>query len=199
MAIIRVKEIEYDENDKLVLTQKSCASCNRHEFCPELKRHLNGRTFTDDYTKLTTLMQSICDEYKTIYIEYPIEVEAIGSQNNFILNDDKNMGQYTIVTILVEDEKYDKELHLGLYLGMIPFSIMSTYNKIDKTILNSFMQLPAVFVFKYNKIFYGTQIKYSFTNINNIYQVSNKDCSLVNFLRNQYEQDKYDLIDATKE
>jgi hypothetical protein len=96
-----------------------------------------------------------------MYIEFPILVNGITSDIAFDRdNNEFRVGDMCIVS--VNAEGFDDKLHLGIYLGMLPVSIISLYDKKNTKITNKFNPNPAIFVPKFNKVFYGMNMRWQF-------------------------------------
>lgn len=96
----------------------------------------------------------ICDEYKCLYIEYPIEVSAINRNTVHSSYRDSQIGKFASIRPCGEE---CNKTHLGLYLGDLPLDITVSHNPETKELNLSYMSNPAIFVFDLNKIVYGME------------------------------------------
>lgn len=142
----------------------NCGSCkfgwlNR---CETLKKELNKNGFSEDSVgrknwevEYKVKYSFICDKYKSMYIEYPIEVSKINAnedKNEYI---DSRTGRFAKIRPC--GEEYEGKTYLGLYLGEIPVGHRVSHNPDTKELNVSFNNNPAIFVFDLNKIVYGME------------------------------------------
>lgn len=97
----------------------------------------------------------VCENYKSMYIEYPIEVSKINNNCKKSTYKDDETGHF--VKIRPCDEKYKGKTFLGLYLGELPISTCVSHNPDTKELNISFNRNPAIFVFELNTIIYGCE------------------------------------------
>ncbi len=97
----------------------------------------------------------ICDSYKCKYIEYPIEVSKINTDNNKGGYRSQQIGKFA--KICPCGEEYKGKTYLGLFLGELPISNHISYMEDSKELSVSFHNNPAIFVFDLNKIIYGCE------------------------------------------
>ena len=143
--------------------EKCCNTCKKSMFgrCNILKTN-------EEYQKLFKHKKSIfdedvynfknnfiCEEYKSMYIEYPIEVSKINSNTEMFTLDKDKVGKF--VKIRPCADEYDNKTFLGLYLGDLPIGNNISYSENTKELSVSFSCNPAIFVFELNKIIYGCQ------------------------------------------
>lgn len=102
--------------------------------------------FKDNYT---------CDEFKSMYIEYPIEVSKINSDNEIFTLAKNKVGKFAKIRPC--SEEYKNKTFLGLYLGDLPIGNNISHNPDTKELKVSFHCNPAIFVFDLNKIIYGCE------------------------------------------
>lgn len=153
--MIKTREIEFDENNKIKAKQESCAACTKREFCNDLKEYIGSLYFPNDWEKMLFLLKLVCENYQSVYIQYPIEVSAIESDNGFALY--KN-SELVIAEVYIPE--HDGETCLALYLGDMPNTIVTTYNKETKIVKNKFLTIPMLYIFRLNKIIPGTRAKW---------------------------------------
>jgi hypothetical protein len=97
----------------------------------------------------------ICDQYKSRYIEYPIEVTKIIYDNDRHGLRDSQVGKFAKIAPCGEEHK--GKTYLGLYLGDLPINSHVTHSHVTGELNVSFMTNPAIFVFDLNKIVYGME------------------------------------------
>lgn len=97
----------------------------------------------------------ICNIYKCLYIEYPIEVSKINCDANKGAYRDSRIGKFAQIRPC--DEEYQNKTYLGLYLGDLPIGHHVSHNPDTKELNISFRDNPAIFVFELNKIIYGCE------------------------------------------
>lgn len=132
--------------------ERNCNTCKSLMTCEILlKEYL--KLGDDFHSKHEFRKGFICDNYKSIYIEYPIEVSKINQDTNKGGYRDRNVGKF--VSIRPCGEQYQNKTYLGLYLGDLPIGHYITYNPETKELNVSFRNNPAIFVFDLKKIIYG--------------------------------------------
>lgn len=97
----------------------------------------------------------ICDEFKSIFIEYPIEVSKINKNTKRYCLEASKIGKFA--SIRPCGEEYKDKTYLGLYLGDLPIGNYVSYNPETKELDVSFHCNPAIFVFELKKIIYGCE------------------------------------------
>lgn len=144
------------------MIERNCNRC-KHGFlnkCKELKNNKEFlKLFSDkDFSLLKTFefkQNHVCDDYNSMYIEYPIEVSKINSDTEMFTLDKDKVGKF--VKIRPCADEYDNKTFLGLYLGYLPISNSISYNSTNKELNVGFLANPAIFVFDLNKIIYGRE------------------------------------------
>ena len=97
----------------------------------------------------------ICDNYKSRYIEYPIEVSKINKSKIYDNYPDNRVGK--LVKIRPCGEEYEDKTYLGLFLGELPIGTHISYSEDTKELDVSFHKNPAIFIFSLNKIVHGCE------------------------------------------
>jgi hypothetical protein len=135
--------------------KRNCNTCIRHISCKTLANN-------EEYQKLNGIVEShrfmenfICDNYKSMYIEYPIEVSKINYDKQTGGYRDKDIGRFVSIRPCAEECK--NKTYLGIYLGDLPISNHVTHNSETKELNVGFMTNPAIFVFDLKKIVYGCE------------------------------------------
>ena len=175
LSEIRDYEPQFDEKQRILPKQHFCASCKKRTMCDKLyEKHKENHT-TNKYAEVVLSMYYTCDDYDPMYIEFPIEVNEIHNDISYDrYNMEKHVGEWCITSLNAEG--YDEDLHIGIYLGMLPLNTISLYDRKTNIITNKFNTNPAIFVPLFNKIFYGFNMRWKFIDVqDDIDEVSDKD------------------------
>lgn len=168
MSEIKRFDPEFSEDGQFLPKQKFCASCKKRMQCDKLYNQHKQNHTSNDYSEIVLDMYYTCDDHEAMYIEFPILVNGITSDLAYDRdNNEQRVGDMCIVS--VNADGYDEDLHLGIYLGMLPISIVSLYDRKNTQITNKFNPNPAIFVPKFKKIFYGMNMRWQF--LENEYQL----------------------------
>jgi hypothetical protein len=97
----------------------------------------------------------VCDEFASIYIEYPITVSKINTDSSMGCYRKEQIGKFAKVRPC--GEEYGNKTYLGLFLGELPIGQNISYNRKSQVLDISFRNNPAIFVFELNKIIYGIE------------------------------------------
>lgn len=95
-----------------------------------------------------------CECYKSRYIEYPIQVNAIETEKL------EGMMMYASgcpVRIKPCAEEYKGKSYLGLYLGDLPMMNNISYNEEKQVLKVGAVHNPAIYVFALKKIIFGAE------------------------------------------
>lgn len=135
--------------------KKCCSNCRYHFLhkCENLKsnedfKKLNMRKDCNKYYDF--LKKYVCENFDSMYIQYPTEINGIETNNNYSKLYSTEIGRYCKVRYCDDNKTY-----LGLFLGELPYSINTSINRETKILKNSFISNPAIFVFDLNKIIFG--------------------------------------------
>lgn len=115
-----------------------------------------------------------CGDYKSKYIEYPIEVTNI--ENKPI--DTSGLGAKCgdLCRIRPCGEEYGDKTYIGIYIGDLPIGITSSYNSKTGVLTNGTMTNPAIFVPELKKIIYGCESWWGkITKLEDADDISDKD------------------------
>ena len=152
---------QFTKDNQIIPKQKFCASCKKRMECDKLYKKQQENKTTNEYADVLVSMHFTCDEHEAMYIKFPILVNGISSDLAYDKdNNEKYVGQFCLVS--VNAIGFDEDLHLGIYLGMLPISIISLYDPKSTNITNKFNPSPAVFVPYFNKVFYGINMRWNF-------------------------------------
>ena len=136
--------------------KKNCSSCKYGLFsnCDTLKNHKKYQEL-EFMDKLDFKRDYICDDYDSMFIEYPIQVSKINQDKKTSSYKDEEIGKF--VRIAPCGKEYEGKTYLGLYLGDLPIGYNISHNSKTEDLSVSFMTNPAIFVFDLNKIIYGME------------------------------------------
>jgi len=175
---IKNVDLKFDDKGNIIPQQKNCSTCKKQMSCKLLKEKLNSEIKTEvnaiSELELILAMYYICDDYVPMFIQYPITVNKIVSDISYDrYNTQNHVGKYVIISLNLKD--YDENVHIGIYLGDLPFSIMSIYDPKHQEVRNNFVKNPAILVPKFNKIFYGEHCRWQFIETMDDINVLDKD------------------------
>jgi hypothetical protein len=145
----------------LIMRERNCNSCRSSMWgeCEALKANEEYQSIIEtgffDMKKFKFRDKFICDKYKSMYIEYPIEVSKINQDTEVHSLGTSRIGKF--VKIRPCKEEYQKKTYLGLYLGDLPVSNYISHNPETKELNISFHTNPAIFIFDLNKIIFGME------------------------------------------
>lgn len=144
--------------------ERNCNSC-KHSWldrCQLLRDELlkNGYNFENSSMANWEISHKIkhafiCDEYDSMFIEYPLEISAINHSSK--KGDYKRSSTGKFAKIRPCAEKYQGKTYLGLYLGELPIGNNISFNPETKELNVSFSTNPAIFVFDLGEIVYGME------------------------------------------
>lgn len=144
--------------------KRNCSSCkfgwlNR---CETLKEELDKNGFNENNgmrmnweVEFKVKDSFICDKYKSMYIEYPIEVSKINTNADKDKHKDSRTGKFAKIRPC--GEEYEGKTYLGLYLGEMPIGHIISHNPDTNELNVSFSTNPGIFVFDLNRIVYGME------------------------------------------
>lgn len=146
--------------------KRSCNSCKfgLFDICAGLKNNKEYQEMFEDRNDKTMnrILEAhefkskyLCDEYKSMYIEYPIEVSKINSNTDKNSYRDSQVGRFAKIKPC--GDEYVGKTYLGLFLGELPIGHSISHNMETKELNVSFSTNPAIFVFDLNKIVYGME------------------------------------------
>lgn len=96
-----------------------------------------------------------CSKFSSRYIEYPIIVNEIESEEIKPYTLGYECG--TLCEIRPCGEEYENKSYLGIYLGELPITIATSYDKDTGVLKNRAVNNPAIFVPELKKIIYGCE------------------------------------------
>lgn len=96
-----------------------------------------------------------CSKFSSRYIEYPITVNGIESEE--IKPHTLGYECGTLCEIRPCGEEYENKSYLGIYLGELPISISTSYDTNTGVLKNRAVNNPAIFVPELKKIIYDTK------------------------------------------
>lgn len=171
--------------------KKNCNSCKSSMFdmCDGLQNNeeylkIKETVSLMEQMKLAHKFKSnfICDDYRSFYIEYPIEVSKINIENNRDSYKEEDIGKYVRVSPC--GEKYNGQTFIGIYLGSLPVGHHITHNSETKELEIRHRNNSAMFVPEINKIIYGHESFWNIlTNIEDFKEITKKDIENVWYLK----------------
>lgn len=96
-----------------------------------------------------------CESFDSRYIEYPLTIQGITNQNIEHRSGMHKVG--SLCEIQPCGNEYEKKSFLGIYLGELPISIQTTFDKRSGMLTNFTVSNPAIFVPELKKIIYGME------------------------------------------
>jgi hypothetical protein len=97
----------------------------------------------------------ICDDYKSKYIEYPIEVSEIKVDWDSYSLYKESIGKFVRIRPCVKG--YEGKTFLGLFLGELPSGPSVSYDEETKVVTIIPFTNPAIYVFDLKKIVFGME------------------------------------------
>ncbi len=176
------------ENDR----QSKCRYI--HRFCGV--NHNESHCVVDGWEndKVKTMTEEDCgkcEKYKSMYIEYPIEVNKINSEMRDYWKDN-DCGQ--LVKIRPCGKEYGDKTYLGILLGDLPFTNYISYHEETKELNVSVSCNPAIFVPELKKIIFGMESWWGrIKNADELKEITNDDIDnvwYVKLLKEMSEGDK---------
>jgi len=159
-----------------------CASCVERPKCETFaayaKRYLDLSTGTDAdaaFLGIQLAQGVVCDDYRSLFITYPITVNGITVERTN--GDQLDVGRPAVVR-LGEANGYDDNVHLAIYLGQLPISVVSAYTPATGMLANRLMLNPCLLVPLYGRLFYGMNAAWSFATLKLLASVDQEDKSL---------------------
>lgn len=153
-------------------TKKCCANCKKgfHSNCEFLKEQVPEYKELAESDKVSLAMGPgsawskmieientyICPQYKSIYIEYPLVVDKIETEE---MKYDKPLGHEKgcLVAVRPCKEKYENKTYLGILLGDIPAYISSQFNSKTNVLKIIPVQNPGIWVPELKEIIFGME------------------------------------------
>lgn len=141
--------------------KRNCNTCKTSLFdiCDTLKSNEEYLKIKDngifDFRKWEFKENFICDQYKYIYIEYPIEVSKINRDLDTTGFRDSAIGSF--VKLRPCAEEYNNKTFLGIYLGELPIGIRVSHDSDTKELTLRYDNNPAIYVFDLKKIVFGCE------------------------------------------
>lgn len=148
---MKTKKIEA-EKSKLA----RCRYCHRFMGKAHNENHCVVNGWEDGKVRIVTEEEcEKCGSFDSRYIEYPLTIKGI--ENSDI--DTSGLGHECGCLCEVKPcgEEYHDKSYIGIYLGELPISIHTSYNRQTGILSNSTMNNPAIFVPELKKIIYGCE------------------------------------------
>lgn len=143
--------------------KRNCNSCKFGEFdrCDTLKDNQEYQSLWNPH-RINSILDAlhfkdnfVCDGYKCLYIQYPIEVSKINQNTELFCLNKNDIGKF--VKIVPCAKEYGGKTYLGLYLGDLPLEITVSHNQETKVLSLGYLTNPAIFVFELKKIVFGAE------------------------------------------
>ena len=147
-----MKNQQDKENSRL----KRCRFCHRFTRKMQIENHCVADGWEDDKVKTVTEEDcDKCEKFDSKFIEYPLVINGI--ENSKI--DTRGLGHECgcLCEIRPCGEEYEGKSYVGIYLGELPISIITSCDKSTGILSNSTMNNPAIFVPELKKIVYGCE------------------------------------------
>lgn len=96
-----------------------------------------------------------CEKYKSRFIEYPLTINDI--ENAKIETNGIGHTCGTLCEITPCGKEYEGKSYIGIYIGDLPISIMTSFDEKKGILKNSTMNNPAIFVPELKRIIYGCE------------------------------------------
>jgi len=99
-----------------------------------------------------------CDEFKSKYIEYPLEISGIKQPEDKGINTKSISGNCgDLVKVRPASDKYENKTYLGILLGEADIGLFISHNPESKELRISRHHNPAIFVPELKEIIYGSE------------------------------------------
>lgn len=133
-----------------------CKYC--FKFLEKEENGVSGHCFVDGLEKSRNVTEEeceACERFESRYIEYPLTIQ--GLENKEI--DTRGLGHECgcLCEIKPCGEEYQGKTYIGIYLGELPISICTSFDKRTGILENRTMNNPAIFVPELKKIVYGCE------------------------------------------
>lgn len=145
---------------KIIEVEKSkatrCRYCHRFMGKNHNENHCVVDGWEDDKVKIVTEEEcEKCDSFDSKFIEYPLTISGI--ENGKI--DTSGLGHECgcLCEIRPCGEEYKGKSYVGIYLGDLPISIHTSFDRKTGILSNRTMNNPAIFVPELKKIIYGCE------------------------------------------
>jgi hypothetical protein len=143
--------------------KRNCNTCNfvrGFKTCETLKNNAEYQEIIKEDIAFNTAKWKfkdnfICDNYKSRYIEYPIEVSKINRNDNKGGFRQDEVGKYVMIKPCAKE--CEGKTYLGIFLGDLPIGHRISYQEDNKELTVSFDNNPAILVPELNKIVYGCE------------------------------------------
>lgn len=136
--------------------QERCKFCHRFMGKNHNESHCVVDGWEDDKVKIVSEKQcEACEKFDSKFIEYPLTIQGIDNAKINISGLSYECG--TLCEISPCGEEYDGKSYIGIYLGNLPISILTSYHSETGILENRTMNNPAIFVPELKKIIYGCE------------------------------------------
>lgn len=160
MACQRI-EVQFDENGTIKPKQKSCSTCKMQMTCKDLEQQRSINAKTKELEDIVLPMHFLCENYESVFIQFPISVQSIVSDCSYDTeNVYQDIGRFCACCIT--EDGFGDELRLGIYIGLMPYSIISLYDRRNEEIKNRFYPSPCIYIPYFHKVFFGENLRWQF-------------------------------------
>ena len=160
----------------------SCATCVQRPDCTAFaaytKRYLDMTNIDDvdaAFLGIHLAHGVICDDWRSMFIDYPITVDAITVDQ--VNTKQVDVGRPAIIT-LGKTNGYDDAAHVAIYLGQLPISVVSAYAPSTRRLSNRLLLNPCLLVPRYARLFFGMNAQWSLATRRSIDTVDDADKEL---------------------
>lgn len=143
--------------------KKNCTNCKYSFFtiCDTLKNNSEFMKIAESDNnilsdELWNFKESfVCENFKSKYIEYPIEVSKMNIREDINSYRKSDIGK--LAKVRPCKEEYSNKTYIGIFLGELPIGHSVSHNPDSKELNISFRVNPAIFVPELKKIIYGCE------------------------------------------
>ena len=153
-----------------------CRYCHRFKGKNHNENHCVVNGWEDNKVRIVTEEEcENCAFFDSKYIEYPLTINGIENEK-IDISGLEQCG--CLCEIRPCGEEYKGRTYIGIYIGEIPISIISSYNKNTGILSNGTMNNPAILVPALRKIIYGCESWWrEIKNIEDFKEITDNDIS----------------------
>ena len=119
-----------------------------------IEHHCTVDGWADDLVRICTEEEcENCEKFDSRYVEYPLTIQGIDNEPIRERKIGHEIG--TPVAVRPCGEEYEGKTYFGIYLGELPISILTSYDRETGILKNSTMNNPAMYVPELKRIIYG--------------------------------------------
>lgn len=141
-------------------TEKSkasrCRYCHRFMGKQYNEKHCVADGYEDSKVKVVSEEEcENCSRFDSRFIEFPLTIKDIVNEKINTSGLGHEVG--CLCEIVPCGKEYNNKSYIGIYLGNLPVSIQTFYDRRTGVLTNSTMNNPAIFVPELKKIIYGLE------------------------------------------